>query len=161
MRARTATGVVAIVVVVGVLLGGCQVAVPGSAGGSPADQQKADQRAERDAAVEGALAALENQPVAVYHSTLNGTDLVLRITKGGTMLGSLPVGGQAVQVVDVDNQLYISASADFWTAHGATAAGTYAKGWTRADATDLALDPGSVLTPNGASHKIRASLSAM
>jgi len=81
--------------------------------------------------------------VAVYHSTLNGTDLVLRITKGGTMLGSLPIGRQAVQVVDVDNQLYISASADFWKAHGSTAAGTHAKGWTRADATDLALDPGS------------------
>jgi hypothetical protein len=156
-----ATGIAAIVVAAGALLGGCQVAMPGAAGVSAADQQKADKRAERDAAVEGALAALENQPVAVYHSTLNGTDLVLRITKGGTMLGSLPIGGQAVQVVDVDNQLYISASADFWKAHGSTAAGTHAKGWTRADATDLALDPGSVLTPIGASRKIRASLSTM
>jgi hypothetical protein len=150
-----------IAVAVGTLLGGCQVALPGSAAISAADQLKADKRAERSAAVDGALTALGNQPVAVYHSTLNGTDLVLRITKSGTMLGSLPVDGQAVRIIDVDNQLYISASADFWKAHGSSAGDTFAKGWARADATDLALDPGSLLTPDGASHKLRSGLSTM
>ena len=161
MRTRTATGVVVLTLVAGSLLGGCQLAVSGVAGVSAADQQKASRRAEQRAAVDAALTALESQLVAVYHSTLNGADIMLRVTKGGTMQGSLPIDGQAVQVVDVDNQLYIAASAEYWKARGSTAGERYAKGWARAAASDLPLDPDAVLTPAGASSKLRKSLSAL
>jgi hypothetical protein len=141
------------------LLGGCQRAVSGVGGISAADQQKADRRAEQRAAVDAALTGLENQPVAVYHSTLNGADLVLHVTKSGTMLGSLPIDGQAVRVVYVDNQLYIAAPAEYWKARGATAGERYAKGWTRAAASDLPLNPDAVLTPAGAGRALSQSLS--
>lgn len=160
MATRMVTGMAVVTVVVGSLLAGCQMAVSGTAGVSAADQRKADRRAEQQTAVEAALKALEAQPVAVYHSTLNGADLVIRVTNGGTVLGSLPAGGQPVQIVGVDNQLYLAASADYWKAHGSTSGEKYAKGWARADSAGLALNPATMLTPSGASRRLRAALAA-
>jgi hypothetical protein len=153
------TGVAVLTLVAGPLLGGCQRAVPGDAGVSAVEQQKADRRTEQRTAVDAALKALENQPVAVFHSTLNGTDLMLRVTKDGTVFGSLPVDGQAAQIIEVDKQLYVAASADYWTARGSTAGDRYAKGWARAAVSDLPVDPATSLTPSGAAEKLRKSVS--
>jgi hypothetical protein len=156
-----AIGAAVMTLVAGVLLGGCQVAVPGAAGVIAADLQKADRRAEQRVAVEGALKALGTQPVAVYHTTLNGADLVLRVTKGGTLQGSLPVDGQTVQLVGVGGQLYVAGSADYWKARGSASGDRYAKGWARADASDLPVDPATALTPAGLGGRLSKSLATI
>jgi hypothetical protein len=152
------TGLAVLTLVAGPLLGGCQRAISGDAGISAADQVKADKRTEQRTAVDAALKALENQPVAVFHSTLNGTDLLLRVTKDGTAQGTIPVDGQSVQVVEVDKQLFVAASADYWKGRGSTAGDRYAKGWARAAASDLPVDPATSLTPSGAAEKLRKSV---
>jgi hypothetical protein len=158
MRARMAIGVSVLTLVAVALLGGCQVAVTGAAGGVAADQQKADRRAEERAAVGGAVGSLQIQPVVIYHSTLGGTDLGLRVTKGGTLEGLLPVGGQSVQVVGFEGQLYVAASADYWKAQGAPKPDNFANRWTRVDPSDLPADPAAVLTPAGLGARLAKAL---
>ncbi|MCU1681008.1 MAG: hypothetical protein JWQ81_1747 [Amycolatopsis sp.] len=161
MRARMATAV-AVVAVTATLLGGCHVAVSGSAGLSPADQQKAEVRAAQAAAVDGALSAMAALPAVGYHSTAKDasgkpSDLTLRVTKNGTVRGALPVDGQIVQLVEVAGQLYLNAPAAYWTAHGAIggAGDEFATGWAHADPSDLTLDPSAVLAPAQVSSKLR------
>jgi hypothetical protein len=166
MRARTATAV-AVVAMTATLLGGCQVAVPGSPGLTAADQQKADRRAAQAVAVDGALSAMAALPAIGYRSTAkdasgNPAELDLRVTKNGTLQGALPVDGQIVQMVDVDAQLYLNAPAAYWSAHGAIgdSAALFAGGWAHADPSDLTLDPAAVLTPAQVSSKLRMAYDA-
>jgi hypothetical protein len=158
MRARLAIGVSVLTLVAATLLGGCQMAVPGAAGIVAADQQKADRRAGERAAIDGAVKALEIQPAVVYHATLNGADLGLRVTKSGTLVGLLPIDGQSVQVVGFGGQLFVAAPADYWKARGASNPDSFANRWTRSDPSDLPVDPSAVLTPAGLGSRVTKAL---
>jgi len=158
MRARMAIGVSVLTLVTVALLGGCQVAVTGAAAGVSAAQEKADRRAEERAAVEGAIQSLAIQPAIIYHATFNGTDLGLRVTKGGTLEGLLPIDNQSVQVVGFEGQLYVAASADYWKARGSATPDAFAKRWTRVDSSDLPADPAAVLTPSGLGGRLTRAM---
>lgn len=164
MRASAAL----VTAMVGLLLAGCQVAVPGSAGVSAADQQKADRRTEQRDAVDAALKAFAEQPVAVYHGTAKdsaGTpvDLTLRVTKAGTSLGTLMLDNQGAQLVIADGKLYLSAGAGYWKSRGIKQelGDLYAKGWAKAEASELPVNPANLFVPGKAAEKVRATLSTV
>ncbi|WP_091290088.1 hypothetical protein [Amycolatopsis xylanica] len=164
MRARVAL----VTAMAGLLLAGCQVSVTGSAGVSAADQQKADRRAEQRDAVETALKTFADQPIAVYHGTAKDSagapvDLTLRVTKAGTSLGTLLLDNQGAQLVIADGKLYLSAGAGYWKSRGIKQelGDLYAKGWAKAEASELPVNPATLLVPAKAAEKIRATLSTV
>lgn len=145
MRARWST--IAVVLLLGVLLSGCQVAVGGSAGVSAADREKADRRAEQRAAVDAALAAVEQAPALIYTASVKGAAQVFRVTRGGSALGSLPLEGKVVQVVAADTQFYLQADADYWKSHAIDEGTEFGTSWVRTLGTELPLDPAGRLAP--------------
>ncbi len=163
MRTRMRIGAVAIL---GCLLGGCQVEIDGAAGVSPAEQQRADRRAEQRGAVEAALKAFEQSPAVVYKSTVKDAagkpaELQFRITRNGSAQGALPVDGQTVQLVSADNQLYMSATPDYWKAHGLGNSDQYGTSWVRTDNTDLPVNVIEVLSPRKAASTLRTAAKTM
>ncbi|MEC3975987.1 hypothetical protein [Amycolatopsis sp. H20-H5] len=160
MRARWGVG---LVVLLGLVLSGCQVAVDGAAGISAVEREKADRRGEQRTAVDGALQALAAAPALAYGSTLkdgSGTavELRFRITKNGSAQGSLPIEGRVLQLVSADKQLYLAASADYWKANGANGSDQYGSSWVRADATGLPVDAPGLLSPAKAADALRRTL---
>jgi hypothetical protein len=148
------------------LVAGCDVAIDGAAGISPAEQQRVDRRAEQRGAVESALKVLEQAPAVVYKSTIqdasgNPAELLFRITRNGSALGALPVDGQAIQVISADKQLYLSATPEYWKAHGLGNSDQYGTSWVRTDSTDLPVNAVDVLNPRKAASTLRSAVSAM
>lgn len=163
MRARVRIGAIA---VLGCLLAGCDVAIDGMAGVSPAEQQRVDRRAEQRGAVESALKALEQAPAVGYKSTIkdaagNPAELLFRITRSGSAQGALPVDGQVVQILSADKQLYLSATPEYWKAHGLGNSDQYGTGWVRTDGTDLPVNVVEVLNPRKAASTLRTAMSTM
>jgi hypothetical protein len=159
MRARR--GMVAAVLLLGGLLAGCQVAVPGTAGVSAADQRKADQRAEQRTAVDAALAALEQAPALALKSTLKGAEQQFRVTRGGTALGALPLDGRAVQVTAAAGQFYLQADADYWKAHAIDEGTQFGTSWVRSLGSELPMDPASRLAPAQLAGALRKAIAGL
>jgi hypothetical protein len=164
MRARwTAVAVV----LVGGLLAGCQVAVSGSAGVSAADQQKADRLTAQKTAVDAALDALRQAPALQYDTTVkdasgNPANLTFRVTRDGDGIGTLPFEGQAVQIVQVGGELYVSANADYWKSHGLEDSSTqFGTGWVHTVGTELPVDPGGKLAPGKLADELGKSLATL
>lgn len=148
------------------LVAGCDVAIDGAAGISPAEQQRVDRRTEQRGAVESALKALEQSPAVIYKSTIKDaagkpTELLFRITRNGSAYGALPVDGQAVQLVSAADQLYLSATPEYWKAHGLGNSDQYGTNWVRTDSTDLPVNAVDVLSPRKAASTLRTAVSAM
>ncbi|WP_328604392.1 hypothetical protein OG943_30655 [Amycolatopsis sp. NBC_00345] len=164
MRARWAA---VAVVLVGGLLAGCQVAVSGSAGVSAADQQKADRLAAQKTAVDTALDALRQAPALQFDTTVKDAsgkpaDLTFRVTRDGDGIGTLPFEGQAVQIVQVGGELYVSANADYWKSHGLEENSTqFGTGWVHTVGTELPVDPGARLAPGKLADGLRKSLATL
>ncbi|WP_409490618.1 hypothetical protein [Amycolatopsis sp. cmx-11-12] len=148
------------------LVAGCDVAIDGAAGISPAEQQRVDRRTEQRGAVESALKALEQAPAVVYKSTIKDasgkpSELLFRITRNGSAHGALPVDGQTIQVLSADKQLYLSATPEYWKAHGLGNSDQYGTNWVRTDSTDLPVNAVEVLNPRKAASTLRTAVSAM
>lgn len=148
------------------LVAGCDVAIDGAAGISPAEQQRVDRRTEQRGAVESALKALEQAPAVVYKSTIKDAsgkpaELLFRITRNGSAHGALPVDGQTIQVISADKQLYLSATPEYWKAHGLGNSDQYGTNWVRTDSTDLPVNAVEVLNPRKAASTLRTAVSAM
>ncbi|WSK82253.1 hypothetical protein OG570_17520 [Amycolatopsis sp. NBC_01286] len=158
MRAR---GTVAAVLLVGGLLAGCQVAVPGTAGVSAADREKADRRAEQRTAVDAALAALEQAPALALKSTLKGAEQQFRVTRGGSAAGALPLDGRAVQVAAADGQFYLQADADYWKAHAIDEGTQFGTSWVRSLGSELPLDPAAKFAPAALAGALRKAVTGM
>ncbi|WP_410669513.1 hypothetical protein [Amycolatopsis sp. cmx-4-68] len=139
MRARR--GMVAAMLLLGGLLAGCQVAVPGTAGISAADQQTADRRAEQRTAVDAALTALGKAPALALKSTAKGAEQQFRVTRGGFAVGALPLDGRVVQVAAADGQFYLQADADYWKAHAIDEGAQFGTSWVRSLGSELPFDP--------------------
>jgi len=159
MRARR--GTVAAVLLLGGLLAGCQVAVPGTAGVSAADQQKADRRAEQRTAVDAALAALEQAPALALKSTLKGAEQQFRITRGGSAVGALPLEGRVVQVTAAAGQFYLQADADYWKAHAIDEGTQFGTSWVRSLGSELPMDPASRLAPAQLAGALRKAIAGL
>ncbi len=148
------------------LVAGCDVAIDGAAGISPTEQQRVDRRAEQRGAVESALKALEQAPAVVYKTTIKDAagqlaELLFRITRNGSAHGALPVDGQTIQVVSADNQLYLSATPEYWKAHGLGNSEQYGTSWVRTDSTDLPVNAVEVLNPRKAASTLRTAVAGM
>ncbi len=148
------------------LVAGCDVAIDGAAGISPAEQQRVDRRTEQRGAVESALKALEQAPAVVYKSTIKDAsgkpaELQFRITRNGSAQGALPVDGQSIQVISADKQLYLSATPEYWKAHGLGNSDQYGTNWVRTDSSDLPVNAVEVLNPRRAASTLRTAVSAM
>ncbi|MFE6610246.1 hypothetical protein [Amycolatopsis sp. NPDC057786] len=148
------------------LVAGCDVAIDGAAGISPAEQQRVDRRAEQRGAVESALKALEQAPAVVYKSTIKDAsgqpaELQFRITRNGSAHGALPVDGQTIQVISADKQLYLSATPEYWKAHGLGDSDQYGTNWVRTDSSDLPVNVVEVLDPRKAASTLRTAVSGM
>ncbi|HET6286184.1 MAG TPA: hypothetical protein VFG15_05485 [Amycolatopsis sp.] len=148
------------------LVAGCDVAIDGAARISPAEQQRVDRRAEQRGAVESALKALEQGPAVVYKSTIKDAsgqpaELQFRITRNGSAHGALPVDGKAIQVISADKQLYVSATPEYWKAHGLGNSDLYGTGWVRTDSSDLPVNVVEVLNPRKAASTLRTAVAGM
>ncbi|WP_101610621.1 hypothetical protein [Amycolatopsis sp. BJA-103] len=148
------------------LVAGCDVAIDGAAGISPVEQQRVDRRTEQRGAVESALKALEQAPAVVYKSTIKDAsgkpaELQFRITRNGSAQGALPVDGQSIQVISADKQLYLSATPEYWKAHGLGNSDQYGTNWVRTDSSDLPVNAVEVLNPRKAASTLRTAVSAM
>lgn len=157
---------IGVVAVLCCLVAGCDVAIDGAAGISPAEQQRVDRRTEQRGAVESALKALEQAPAVVYKSTIKDAsgkpaELLFRITRNGSAHGALPVDGQTIQVISADKQLYLSATPEYWKAHGLGNSDQYGTNWVRTDSTDLPVNAVDVLNPRKAASTLRTAVSAM
>ncbi|MFJ9780983.1 hypothetical protein ACIRSS_15450 [Amycolatopsis sp. NPDC101161] len=160
MRARRATTAAA-VLLLGGLLAGCQVAVPGTAGVSAAGQQTADRRAEQRTAVEAALTALGQAPALALKSAVNGADQQFRVTRGGTALGGLPLEGRVVQVTAAAGQFYLQADADYWKAHAIDEGTQFGTSWVRSLGSELPLDPAARFAPRALADGLRKALAGL
>lgn len=164
MRARWT--VTAVVLLCG-LLAGCQVAVRGSAGLSPADQQKADRLTAQREAVDAALKALEQAPALEFDSTAKDASgkpvgLGFRITRDGDGLGALPIDGHVVQLAEPAGDLYLSADGDYWKAHGLEEDGPqFGTNWVHTVGSELPVDPAAKLAPPEFAAALRTSLSSL
>jgi hypothetical protein len=156
MRARRATA--AAVLLLGGLLAGCQMAVPGTPGVSAAGQRVADRRAEQRAAVEAALTALGQAPALALKSTTNGAEQQFRVTRGGTALGGLPVEGKVVQVSSAAGQFYLQADADYWKAHAIDEDTQFGTSWVRSLGSELPFDPTARFAPRALADGLRKAL---
>ncbi|MFC3451246.1 hypothetical protein [Amycolatopsis speibonae] len=148
------------------LVAGCDVAIDGAAGISPAEQQRVDRRAEQRGAVESALKALEQASAVVYKSTIKDVsgkpaEVQFRITRNGSAHGALPVDGQTIQVISADKQLYVAATPEYWKAHGLGNSELYGTNWVRTDSSDLPVNAVEVLNPRKAASTLRTAVSAM
>ncbi|GAB3716643.1 hypothetical protein GCM10027598_26570 [Amycolatopsis oliviviridis] len=148
------------------LVAGCDVEIDGAAGISAAEQQRVDRRAEQRGAVESALKELEQAPAVVYKSTIKDAsgkpaELEFRITRNGSAHGALPVDGQTIQVISADKQLYLSASPEYWKAHGLGNSEQYGTNWVRTDSSDLPVNAVEALNPRKAASTLRTAVSAM
>ncbi|RSM81552.1 hypothetical protein DL991_07965 [Amycolatopsis sp. WAC 01375] len=135
-------------------------------GDAPAEQQRVDRRAEQRGAVESALKALEQAPAVVYKSTIKDasgqpSELQFRITRNGSAHGALPVDGKAIQVISADKQLYVSATPEYWKAHGLGNSDLYGTGWVRTDSSDLPVNAVEVLNPRKAASTLRTAVAGM
>lgn len=161
MRARR--GVAAAVLLLGWLLAGCQVAVPGTAGVSAADQQTADRRAEQRAAVDAALDALGKAPALALKSTVkdasgNPAEQQFRVTRGGTAVGALPLEGRVVQVTAAGGGFYLRADADYWKAHAIDEGTQFGTSWVRSLGSELPFDPAARFAPAALADGLRKAL---
>ncbi|WP_233598713.1 hypothetical protein [Amycolatopsis sp. WAC 01375] len=125
-----------------------------------------DRRAEQRGAVESALKALEQAPAVVYKSTIKDasgqpSELQFRITRNGSAHGALPVDGKAIQVISADKQLYVSATPEYWKAHGLGNSDLYGTGWVRTDSSDLPVNAVEVLNPRKAASTLRTAVAGM
>ncbi|WP_040407197.1 hypothetical protein [Amycolatopsis nigrescens] len=165
MRTRGATRAAVLAVVAGMLLGGCQAAMPGSGDVSTADRQRVDRRAELRSAVDGALGALAAQLALSYRSSYTDTagktvELALNVTKHGFAQGSFPSSGEQIKLLRADGKLYLNAGATYWRGRGteAAVAEQYAGDWVRATRSELPFDPAETLTPSAVVATLRAGL---
>lgn len=159
MRARR--GMAAAVLLLGGVLAGCQVAVPGSAGVSAADQRVADRRTEQRAAVDAALTALGQAPALALKTTVNGADQQFRVTRGGIALGGLPLDGRVVQVVAAAGQFFLQADADYWKAHAIDEGTQFGTSWVRSLGTELPFDPAARFAPQALAEGLRQALTRL
>ncbi|WP_326566284.1 hypothetical protein VSH64_30970 [Amycolatopsis rhabdoformis] len=159
--------IAAAVVLLGGALAGCQVAVVGSAGVSAADQQKADRLTEQREAVDAALDALGKAPALEFDTTVKDASgkpmgLGYRITRDGDGYGALPFEGHIVQITEPAGDLYLSADADYWKAHGLEENSTqFGTGWVHTVGTELPLDPAAKLAPGQLTAGLRKSLATL
>jgi hypothetical protein len=151
----------AVVLLLGGVLAGCQVAVPGTAGVSAADQRVADGRAGQRAAVDAALTALGQAPALALKATTNGAEQRFRVTRGGTAAGSLPLDGRVVQVVAAAGQFYLQADADYWKAHAIDEGTQFGTSWVRSQGTELPFDPAARFAPQALADGLRKALAGL
>ena len=106
------------------------------------------------AAVEGALASLEQQAVAAYRFASGAT---FTATKGGLARGTLTLADAQVPALRVGGHLYLRAPAAYWSAQGMTPerATAYGARWAR---SVLALDPGMALAPDVLAQALRSAI---
>lgn len=159
MRARRA--MVAAALLLGGLLAGCQVAVPGSAGVSAAGRQTADRRAEQRSAVDAALTALGQAPALSLKATTKGAEQQFRITRGGTAVGALPLEGRVVQVTAAAGQFYLQADADYWKAHAIDEGTQFGASWVRSLGSELPFDPVGRFAPKALADGLRKALAGL
>ncbi|SFW64449.1 hypothetical protein [Amycolatopsis australiensis] len=159
MRARR--GIAAAVLLLGGLLAGCQVAVPGTAGVSVAGRQTADRRAQQRDAVDAALTALGQAPALALKATTNGAEQQFRVTRGGTAVGALPLDGRVIQVTAAAGQFYLQADADYWKAHAIDEGTQFGTSWVRSLGTELPFDPAARFAPQALADGLRKALAGL
>ncbi|RZQ63479.1 hypothetical protein [Amycolatopsis suaedae] len=144
------------------LLGACSAPVAGTPVAVPADQQRADRRAERAAAVDEALTALAGAGAVAYRISTGAGETVLNVTRNGTVHGTLPVGGHPVTLAEVDGDSYLSAPAPYWRTLnvGEAKAGEYAARWMRVDPSVLPVRPSATFAPAALVRALRDRLAA-
>ncbi|WP_370968727.1 hypothetical protein [Amycolatopsis sp. cg9] len=158
---RAGRGMAAAVLLLGGLLAGCQVAVPGTAGVSAADRQTAERRAEQRAAVDAALTALGQAPAVALKATVKGAEQQFRVTRGGTAVGGVPLEGGVVQVAAVGGQFYLQADADYWKAHAIDEGTQFGTSWVRSLGSELPLDPAARFAPAALADGLRKALAGL